>query len=305
MTPTTATQKTAPVTVTRGLKSLKNPDFLSHSGTYVRKPIVAQKLHWIEGTFSSRVKLDLPPILSKKFTETRPFNRYNSASLYDDGRIVLVNTNRPEMGTHIIWGGQACDDCPIEPEDLIEYLINARFKFSRIDMAIDVINHKMRPQRATKELKLDQCETRAEKSRRTDDPRDKGYTQYIGQKTSSIYLKLYDKAEELGIAADWTRVELTVRESRANSAARQIIQGTDYRSMVLAFANFPKWRQWNKAMAAAAVKLPKEQPVGNTEKWLLDSVAPALAKVIFLNPGTGFFNKFTDEVTRRIEELSK
>lgn len=313
MTPaTTTTQKTAPVPVTRGLKNRKNPDFLSHSGTNVRKPIIAQKLHWIEGTFSSRVNVDLPPILSQKFTETRPFNRYNSASLYEDGRIALVNTNRPEMGTHIVWGGQACDDCPIEPEALIEYLINARFKFSRIDMAVDVINHKMRPQRATKELSLGRCETRAEKSPRSDDPRDKGYTQYVGKKASQVYLKLYDKAEEMGIVADWTRVELTVRESRANSAARQIIQGTDYRSMVLAFANFPKWRQWNKAMVATPVKLPKEQAVGNTKKWLLDSAAPALAKVIFLTISEDeeeinldFYEKFKDEVMHRLEQLSE
>lgn len=305
-----ATQKPAPSAVTRGLKNRKNPDFLSYSGTNVRKPILALKLHWIEGTFSNRVNVDLPSILSRKFTETRPFNRYNSASLYDDGRVALVHTSRPEMGTHIIWSGQACDDCAIEPEALIEYLINARFKFSRIDMAIDVINHKLRPQRATKELKLGQCETRAEKSPRSDDPRDKGYTQYIGKKTSEIYLKLYDKAEEMGIVADWTRVELTVRKSRANSAARQIIQGTDYRSMVLAFANFPKWQQWRKAMVTAPVKLPKEQTIGNTEQWLLDSVAPALAKVIFKTRedngdiNLNFYEKFKDEVMYRLEQLS-
>lgn len=302
--------KTALVTVTRGLKNRKNPDSLSHSGTNVRKPIVAQKLHWIEGTFSSRVNVDLPPILSQKFTETRPLKNYLVGSLYEDGRRMDVHPSRPEMGTHLTWSGTACDDCPIEPEALIEYLVNARFKFTRIDMAVDVINHKMRPQRATKELHLEQCETRAEKSPRYDDPREKGYTQYVGKKTSQIYLKLYDKAEEMGINADWTRVELTVRKGRANSAARQIIQGTDYRSMVLAFANFPKWRQWNKAMAAPTVKLPKEQVVGNTERWLLDSCAPALAKVIYFQQGTlkegemSIFDKFVDEVTRRLEKLS-
>jgi hypothetical protein len=81
--------------------------------------------------------------------------------------------------------------------------------------------------------------------------------------------------------------------------------------MVLAFANFPKWRQWTKAMAAAPVKLPKEQIVGNTEKWLLDSCAPALAKVIYFQQGRlkdgemSMFDKFVDEVGRRLDELSK
>jgi hypothetical protein len=166
-----------------------------------------------------------------------------------------------------------------------------------------VINHKLRPQRATKDLKLGKCKTSAQLSPRYDDPRDKGYTQYIGKKTSQIYLKLYDKAEEMGIIGDHTRIELTVRQGRANRAAREVVQGTDYRRLVVAFADFPQWRQWNKAMAANPVKLPKEQTIGNTEKWLLDSCAPALARVIFFNSEAGFFEKFTDEVTRRLADL--
>jgi hypothetical protein len=79
MTPATATQQSAPVPVTRGLKSQKNASFLSQSNTSVRKPIVAQKLHWIEGTFPERVRPDLPPILSQKFVETRPLNGRKSS----------------------------------------------------------------------------------------------------------------------------------------------------------------------------------------------------------------------------------
>lgn len=294
--PTNAVIKSAPVTVTRGLKSQKN--------TSSSPQIVTNSIHWLEGTFLGKNSPDLPSILSQDFVETKAFNGYTSGSLFADGRISMVNASRPEMGTHIVWQGKACDGCPIDPIELIAHLHNAKFKFTRIDMAIDAFNCKLRPQRATRELQLGRCETRAKKAPRRDDALEPGYTQSIGKKTSEIYLKLYDKAQEQGIEADWTRVELTVRQKRANKAAWEIVQGSDFRGMVLAYANFPKWREWRKVMATTPIKLSKVQTIGNTEKWLLDSVVPALARVIFLSGDTAFYEKFKAAVTDKLVELS-
>lgn len=292
-----ATQGRAPVTVTRGLKSQKNTSFSPQ--------IVSQSVHWLEGTFLERNRPDLPSILSQDFVETKGFHGYTTASLFADGRISMSNPERPDMGVHLLWQGQACDNCPIDPIELIAHLHNAKFKFSRIDLAIDAFNYGLRPQRATKELNRGRCKTRAKKAPRRDDALEPGYTQSIGVKTSEICLKLYDKAEEQGIDADWTRIELTVKQGRADKAAWEVVHNADFRGMVLAYADFPHWREWRKVMAATPVKLQKEQTIGNTEKWLLENVAPALARVIFFHPGSGFFDKFTDEVTNRLEELSK
>lgn len=293
---TESAEKSAPVTVTRGLKSQENTSFSPQ--------IVSQSVHWIEGTFLQRNLPDLPSILSQDFVETKAFNGYTTGSLFADGRISMVNASRPDMGVHIQWQGKACDNCPIDPIELIAHLHNANFKFTRLDLAIDAFNYKLRPQRATKELKLGRCQTRAKKAPRRDDALEPGYTQSIGKKASEIYLKLYDKAQEQGIVADWTRVELTVRQKRANKAAWEIVRGGDFRGMVLAYANFPKWREWNKVMASTPIKLPKEQTLGNTEKWLLDSCAPALARSIFLDGNTEFYEKFKTAVMDKLTELS-
>src|SRR3990172_7989601 len=61
-------------------------------------------------------------------------------SLYGDGRILMTNPERPEMGVHILWRGQACDDCPMDQKDLVNHLVKAKFSFSRIDLAVDAIN---------------------------------------------------------------------------------------------------------------------------------------------------------------------
>ena len=306
----TTTQKTAPVTVTRGLKNLENVAFLSQSDTNVRKQIVAQSIHWIQGTFKQRTQPSLPPILSQEYVETKPFNGYKSASLFADGRISMVNPDRPDMGVHMVWQGRACDDCPLDPIELIAHLYNADFQFTRLDLAVDAFNYKLRPQRATKELALGRCKTKAKLSLTYSDPQDPRYTQDVGVPSSEIYLCIYDKAAEQHIDGDWTRVELKTRRSRANKAAWEVVHNTDFRGLVLAYADFPQWSQWRKVMATTPVKLQKQQAIGNTEKWLLDACAPALARTIFLSKredgeiNLEFYEKFKDEVMHRLEQLS-
>jgi replication initiation factor len=266
--------------------------------------ILSQKLHWIEGTFKSGNAVSVPSSLPSKFVECHAFKSYKVGKLYEDGRILLTHPNRPEMGEHLIWQGQACDACPVDHIELLNHLQEAGFSFTQLDMAIDAINFNLRPQQATEELAHDRCKTRAKKSPRRDDPRDPGYTQYVGKKTSEIFLKLYDKAEEMGVVADHCRVELTVRQARADKAAWQIIHGTDFRSMVVAFADFPAWREWKEVMDAIPVKLPSQRHETNTERWLLEQCAPALARVIYFASNTAFYERFKEKVMIDLEQLS-
>jgi len=283
-----ADAKKTPVPVTRG----SGNQFLS------------QKLHWIEGTFKGRNMVSLPQTLPSKFTETRAFNGYTVGSLYEDGRILMTNPERPEMGAHLLWQGQACDNCPIDHKTLIKHLLGANFSFTHIDMAIDVVGFNLRPEQATEEIKLGRIKTRAKAAPRRDDAIEPGYTQYVGKKASEIFLKLYDKAAEMGINEDHCRIELTARHSRADKAARQIVSGVDFRALVIAYADFPQWREWQAIMDVVPVKLPTERHETNTERWLLDACVPALARVIYFASNTEFYEKFKDEVMQCLVEFS-
>lgn len=285
---TTGVQQSAPVTVTRGL----NTGFFS------------QNVDWLEGTFKKGTPINLPSILSQNYVETKAFNGYTVGSLYEDKRILMQNPERPEMGAHIVWNGEACSRCPMPLIDLIQHLSGVGFTFTRIDFAVDLINCNIDPAQATEEITNGDCKTRAVQFPFWADAKGKGYTQYIGKKASEIYARIYDKAAEMGVEQDHTRVELVVRHGRANFAARSLSSNTDYRGLVLSFVNFEKWSEWSNAMAAPEIKLPKEQKIGNTEKWLLDACAPALARIIFLAGNSDFYEKFKDEVTHRLVELS-
>lgn len=280
-------EKKAPVTVTRGL----NTGFFS------------QRVDWLEGTFKKGTPINLPTILSQTFVETKAFNGYTTASLYSDKRVLMSNGERPEMGNHIVWNGEACGLCPIAPETLIASLFKVGFSFTRIDFAIDLINCNLHPSRATEEIKSGNVKTRAQQFPFWADAKGKGYTQYIGKKASEVYARIYDKAAEMGVDQDHTRVELVVRHGRADHAAFAVTFGSDFRGMVLSFVDFKEWSEWSKAMDVPKIELPKEQKIGNTEKWLLDACAPALARIVFLHPTGDFYEKFTDEVTKQLDDL--
>lgn len=296
--------KTTPVLVTRGSKPSQIADFLSQNDEKKQNVFSSQKLHWIEGTFKSRTAINVPSILTQERTETRPLNGYADGTVYADGRRLDVHPGRPEMGSHMTWNGTACDNCPMDQIDLIAYLQEANFSFTRLDLAIDAIGFNLKAKHATRELKYGRYKSRAKKFPRNDDARLVGYTQYIGTKSSQIFLKLYDKAAEMGINEDWTRVELTVKSKRANVAAREIVRGTDYRSMVVAYADFPLWREWRRVMASDPVKLPSQRTETNTERWLMDQCAPSLARVIFLAGNSEFYERFKSQVTEELIQLS-
>jgi hypothetical protein len=107
----------------------------------------------------------------------------------------------------------------------------------------------------------------------------------------------------MGIPGDHTRIELTVRQKRAQHAARQIVRGTDYRAMVVSFVEFPEWSEWQQIMDIVPVELPSERKETNTERWLLDTCAPALARAVYLSPRIDLYERFKEAFGIALEQL--
>lgn len=277
-----------PVPVTRGSES----------------KILSQRIDWIAGTFKKGTDIVYPPKLSQKFIPCKGYLNYTEGSLFEDGRKSFSNPAHPEWGTHIVWSGSALANCPIPPESLITSLYNAKFSFSRIDLAIDAKGFNLKPSDASEYIKSKECKTRAKQFPAWYDPSGKGYTQYIGKKSSEIYARIYDKAAEMGVESDWSRVELVVRGERAQVAAKSIIRDEDFRSLVNGFADFPTWAAWTEVMATTAIKLPADRNTSQTLQWLVRSAAPSLARVMALSDDPDdIFLKFKDVVLQVYNEL--
>lgn len=279
----------------------KNPPPACNTG--VENKILSQSVDWIEGTYHRTDRPILPRELSQEHQECRPFHGYTEAFKFTDGRIELKNPSRPDMGVHIQWSGDALRQTPLPASDLCKYLYSSDFIFTRIDFAIDAYNFDLRPQDATIHIENRAVSTRAKKFPTICDVRAGGYTQYIGTKASEVYCRIYDKAAELGVQQDYTRVEYVVRGQRAQKAAATVIRNADFRPLVLGFVRFQEWKEWKEIMGADVVTIPTEQKPSATEQWLLRQCAPALARLMVDSGSHDFWFRFKDEVAVQVAEL--
>lgn len=258
---------------------------------------VSLSIDWIEGTYKhNEARRPMPLILTEDGEECTAFHGYNLARQYRDGRIEMWHTSRQEMGLHIQWSGEAIKSATVDALSLVAYLSTTGFTFTRLDLAVDVRGWDFHPSAITEEIKNGDYVCRARKFPQWGDAKNPGYTQYVGKRPSEIYLCIYDKAAEMGIEADHTRIELRTHKGRAQTAAKTILRDNDFRKLVLGFVRFPKLEKWNEIMGADAVTIPAEKTESATKKWLLSQCAPALARILDEDGDDAFWFDFLKQV---------
>lgn len=272
----------------------KNPPPYCNTG--VENKSVSLLIDWIEGTYKSEARRPMPLILTEDGQECTGFHGYNVARKYQDGRLEMWHSTRQEMGLHIQWSGEAIRNAPVDALSLVAYLAATGFSFTRLDLAIDVRGYNLKPQTATEQIANGDYICRARKFPQWGDPKNPGYTQYVGKRPSEIYLCIYDKAAELGFEADYTRIELRTHKGRANTAAKTILRDSDFRKLVLGYVRFPEWQEWETVMGADATAIPAEKKDSATKAWLLSQCAPALARVLDEDGDDQFWFQFLKQV---------
>ncbi len=266
-------------------------------------PKVSLSIDWISCTFKDSKKLSYPPELTQEKVECRPLNGYNLAARYSDGRIELTHTTRREMGSHVIFGGECLRNLAVAATEILEWLVRASGTVTRLDLAVDCFNCGLNPKQATEEIKNARVRTLARQFPSWCDAVQKGYTQYIGKKSSTAFVRIYDKAAEMGVDGEWTRVECSFGSKRAMDAARQCLQGADYRGLVKGFVDFPQWREWGEVMRANACKTAAPRTLSNTKRWLLSSAAPSLARELYLDGDDAFYFQWIETMRYHLDKL--
>jgi hypothetical protein len=279
----------------------KNPPPTCNTG--VEKKFVSQTVDWLEGTFHRADRPMLPEQLTGAHEPCHPFHGYTEAFKFSDGRIELKNPSRPDMGVHIQWSGDALRATPMPVSDLCKFLYSSDFIFTRVDFAIDCFNLGVKPSDVTEKIKNGHAITRAKKFPAWHDAKGRGYTQYIGTKASEIFVRVYDKAAEMGTEQNHTRIELVAKKYRAQQAIPTIIRGGDFRPLVLGFVRFQEWEEWEEIMETNAVSLPSEKKPSATEQWLMRQAAPALARLIVEQDSHDVWMRFKETVADHVSEL--
>lgn len=281
----------------------KNPPPACNTG--VENKSVSQRIHWLEVTFKSADGKKLPDSLPQEGIECYPLHGYNTGLKFSDGRMEFTHTTRPDMGLHIQWDGSSLDALSFPALDLVKFLLSAGARFTRIDLATDAIGYNLKPEDATNEIRQGRFKCRCKKTPCWFDPIYGGWTQYLGTKASEIHLRIYDKAKELGISGDYTRVELVVRGTRASKAAQAIVHGADFRELVAGYVQFPEWKEWREVMAAHAVALPAEKKETATDLWLLNQCAKTLARRLDERGDDDLWFQFLEQVSANRHNVHK
>lgn len=265
--------------------------------------IVTQTVDWLAATFK-RNGAEYPPqfICTGKFSK-RGISGYDSVFLYDDGRMECENLKRPDMGTHIIWNGNCIREIThrydMSPYEQFMWLYQ-RAKITRLDLALDIRDSGLRIEELTALLRQGKAQTRAHKAPTMHDALADGKTQYIGRKTSSAYVKIYDKAAERGMTdTDWIRIEVTFQKKKAMPVSRAFAQTNNVQGLILSVVNFPTHNLWNEIFNSKALSVKEERQRPNTEIWLLGVVANTLARVAVSKP------EFLKEFNMRVDNIIK
>ena len=219
--------------------------------------------------------------------------RWQVVSVEKPGLRVMISPRNHDMGVHVQFAGSALAGENVK--DRLEYALDSGGRVTRIDLAVDVAQDWNIPE-LYEIARSGGCKTRTKKFSLITST--EGTTFYAGSRTSEKFLRVYDKGAQTKSSRAWTRIELECKGDFAQgisnyirteglSSVPQVIRG------FLDFTDFPAWADVMDSNIER-VSLPKVERYSNTRSWLLEQVAPALAKYAEQHPD--FYDQFIQRV---------
>lgn len=260
----------------------------------------------VKGNDNARQMHDLCVQASdREFRQTRPFNGYTDAIENRLGAVISWSMRRADMGQHVEYSGTVLGlyrASETNPLDIVRWHVSEGHTFTRLDVAIDVIDTELSPRKLYEQLQSGKAQTKGGRGYKMWEKHDGGQTLYIGSRTSNIFLRIYDKGAELHTDDVWVRVELELKGGKAREFANLIANdGSDsaihkMRGVLRTVVAFPG-KVWAGIVGDEDVKLTDStKKTTDTEAWLLELVAPAMGKLIAKRGDNGLTEKFLETV---------
>ena len=132
-----------------------------------------------------------------------------------------------------------------------------------------------------------------------------GHTLSVGSRSSKIYLRIYDKAMEQRVAGPWYRIELEIKDERAEilqtillfeTGVGRVISGilNQYIRFVIPSndTNKSRWKTapwWTRLVASMdklqLTKKPQEKSIEEVREWVKKQIGPTLAMLMIYDEG--------------------
>jgi len=251
---------------------------------------------WLAVTFpiTTLPNATLPPVGSQShwLNPERGKWGYRTLMRNDFGARLYLN-GQENQGVHLVLGGEAltnyrgvgCDD-----HVLLGHFADIGGDFTRLDLAINLFEGNLTVADFEAAYRQKRIKTPAKTAKRMYEVSSQGDTFYLGSLASDRFIRVYNKAAEQGIDdMAWLRVELMLRDNRANSAAHVLASDPNTRAIInRAIGDYLDMEndEYQTALNGKAGELPQEgRKITSTERWLYEQVAPALAKFQAANPG--------------------
>lgn len=263
---------------------------------YPKSQQVNQRCDWLAFTIPFYKESTFPEFVSTEWKTIPPIAHFGNGQENKQGVRLYWSQSRPSQGKHVIFSGSVLDLMRDKVQDLLHWIMLQGFKVTRVDFAVDVMHTDMNPKNAAYHLDRGQCKTRAKKATTWDDRLSPGFTQYIGRKSSPVFVRIYDKAAEMGCNFGWVRIEIVYGAFKAKKAIETYLQVGDCRGMVRSHCDFPQWRKWASVMDAPISPIVVSRKTTKTREWLLGQVAKSLAKEMTLDDDQEFYLNFIQRV---------
>ena len=252
-----------------------------------------------------------PCLADEDWSECAGKNGYNVGGKHITGVREYRNYSRSDMGCHVVYSSKSLDRIKemknISGTDVLIHHIRAGHNVARIDLAIDFINYGATVEAFTFAFTHGYVKTKLRKASIIRSLVSEGSTLYIGSmKKRKNLVRVYDKGAEQGSDDNWVRVELQVMGKKATGVGIKICNSENIKEtiigIILGVVDFPTVDVWKNLTRDTdkiqMSSIPKEQ--GDTEKWLMKQVVPALSRTIVLN--MNFWIQFKMALNREFHE---
>lgn len=271
----------------------------------VERETVSQKCDWLAFTVQFYKDIKWPTFIETTWKKIPPVARFTDGRENAQGVRHYWNTNRPQMGKHFILSGSCITTIGENVEDLLRYVLAEDFSVTRLDLCVDVRHSNVNIKNATYHLSKGQYKSHARSDFTVSSALQRGYTQQIGTKNSAAFVRIYDKAAEMGLDGKWVRFEIVYGKRKAKKAIETYLRTKNIGAMVRAFIDFPKWRKFIALMGAEKQKVEYHKKPTNTRVWLMDIVTKSLAREMALDTDQAFYLDFLQRVREEYYELNR
>lgn len=270
------------------------------------------RIDWISVTFANKdADNAIPPHMAGAYwTDCAPQRGYSLArQSVPHGVKDNTHEHRREMGRHVVYGGKTLIrlSSVMSALDVLEHTEEHNGRVTRLDLALDVLDSGLSLAALQAQFEAGKCQTRARKIMPYGRVGNSQGTLYIGSRTSEAYMRIYDKAAEIGQAGDRIRIELELKGGKARVAARDI-QRAGLAEYILpaikGFAHFAQDEVWPKIFNQVPIEVQTDKDKSSdTRKWLLDVCAPALAKQSVISGDEKLLDEFWERALENVVQL--